>query len=114
MSITKIKTDLTDCLPEVRFQVRDEAMTPEYPVGCRIVAKHIDLQTAKFFQWGETYLLNTVNGPVLRRIRKSDQEGFITCIASSPDQNRWQPFDIPLKDDVIYGIYMVTSMAMFC
>lgn len=104
-----LTSKVNDTMPEtLMHQVFDTAMEPEYKTGCRVVCRNIPFG-APFFEYGETYLLITCNGNLLRSIRKSDREGFVLCHASSSDPS-WQPFYIPLRDDVIYGIYKVVLM----
>lgn len=81
-------------------QVTGDSMSPEYPSGSQVIVKRID--EAAFVQWGEVYLLDTVNGPVLKRVRRTDRDDAIECVSLNP---AYQPFRVECKD--IRGWYRV-------
>ncbi|HEX2920907.1 MAG TPA: hypothetical protein VHO50_07075 [Bacteroidales bacterium] len=93
--------------PHLIYGIYDEGMAPEYPIGAKIICQPLNIN-APFFQWGEVCLIDTCNGYVLRSIHKSGRAGFIKCV--SANQERWPSFEIPLRDDVIFGIYKVMFM----
>lgn len=97
--------------PDCIFEVAGNDMAPEYPCGCRIAGKRLSLPVP-FFEWGETYLINTVNGPVLRRVNTSNVPGFIRCYSASSDQETYAPFEMPLS--AIIDIYRVIAVAVRC
>jgi len=80
-----------------------DSMTPEFPNGCQVLIKRINEQS--FIEWGKVYVLDTVNGVVIKVITQSDKPGFIHCSSLNPDQKRYAPFDIPEQD--VFGIYRV-------
>ena len=82
------------------IQVTGDSMSPEYPSGSHVLVKCIDEEA--FIAWGEVYLLDTVNGPVLKRVRKTDQEGAVECVSLNP---AYQPFTVACKD--VRGWYRV-------
>lgn len=84
------------------IQVSGDSMAPEYPNGSRVFIKRINEKA--FIEWGKTYVLDTCNGIVVKRIVPSDQEGFIRCISINPNPI-YAPFDISLSD--IFGMYKV-------
>lgn len=84
------------------IQVHGDSMSPEYPSGSLILIKKID--EAAFIEWGKSYVLDTVNGSVVKTIVPSDKEGCIRCVSINPDP-RYAPFDVPLSS--VYGIYRV-------
>lgn len=81
-------------------QVTGDSMSPEYPSGSQVIVKRIN--EAAFVQWGEVYLLDTVNGPVLKQVRKTDRDGVVECVSINP---AYQPFRVDCKD--IRGWYRV-------
>jgi hypothetical protein len=91
------------------FEVTGNDMAPEYPSGARVACRRIKLP-APFFEWGETYLINTVNGPILRRVNTIGNAEFVRCYSSNPDQDRYAPFDLPLN--AIIDIYRVIAVAV--
>lgn len=85
---------------EFAAQVTGDSMSPEYPSGSQVIVKKIN--EAAFVQWGEVYLLDTVNGPVLKQVRKTDRDGVVECVSINP---AYQPFRVDCKD--IRGWYRV-------
>lgn len=84
------------------IQVHGDSMSPEYPSGSLILIKKIN--EAAFIEWGKSYVLDTVNGSVVKMVVPSDKEGCIRCVSINPDP-RYAPFDVPLSS--VYGIYRV-------
>lgn len=84
------------------YQVAGDSMAPAYPGGTRIICQRID-ETA-FIEWGRVYLLDTVNGAILKQVRKSEQSGCVTCCSLNPSPE-YAPFDVNTK--YIRGWYRV-------
>lgn len=84
------------------IQVSGDSMSPEYSNGSRIFIKKINEKA--FIEWGKTYVLDTCNGTVIKRIVPSDKAGFVKCLSINPDPI-YAPFEVDLKD--VYGIYRV-------
>ena len=82
------------------LQVTGDSMSPEFPSGSQIIVKKID--EAAFIAWGEVYLLDTVNGPVLKRVRKTEREDVVECVSINP---AYQPFRVECRS--IIGWYRV-------
>lgn len=84
------------------MQVSGDSMAPEYPNGSRIFIKKIDERA--FIEWGKTYVLDTCNGTVLKRIVPSEKEGYVRCVSINPDPI-YAPFEVSLSD--VFGMYKV-------
>lgn len=82
--------------------VYGESMAPEYPSGSRILIKQINPDL--FIDWGKVYALDTPNGIVVKELRKSERDGYISCYSINPDP-KFKPFDVPMCE--IFGIYRV-------
>lgn len=82
--------------------VTGDSMAPEYPSGTQVFIKKINEKA--FIDWGRTYVLDTCNGIVLKRIVPGSVEGNIKCISINPDP-LFAPFEVSLKD--VFGIYRV-------
>ena len=80
--------------------VSGDSMAPEYPSGSQILIKRINERA--FIDWGKTYVLDTCNGTVIKKLYPSETKGKVTC--KSINQS-YPSFDISLTD--IYGIYRV-------
>ena len=84
------------------IQVSGDSMSPEYPNGSRIFIKKINEKA--FIEWGKTYVLDTCNGTVVKRIVPSDRDGYIRCVSINPDPV-YAPFEVSLSD--VFGMYKV-------
>ena len=82
--------------------VSGESMSPIYPNGSRVLVQEINPNS--FIEWGKVYVLNTCNGIIIKQLRKSEKEGYVSCYSLN-DNNIYAPFDIPAAD--IYGWYKV-------
>lgn len=80
-----------------------DSMEPEFPNGCQVLIKKIDEKS--FIEWGKVYVLDTINGVVIKVLTKSDDPGFINCSSLHQDQKRYAPFSIPVSD--VFGVYRV-------
>ena len=106
-TVTVKDSDCEKVLSPVRgadfaIQVHGDSMSPEYPSGSLILIKKIN--EAAFIEWGKSYVLDTVNGSVVKMVVPSDKEGCIRCVSINPDP-RYAPFDVPLSS--VFGIYRV-------
>lgn len=82
--------------------VLGESMAPEYGNGSRVIVKKVNDKA--FIEWGRVYVLDTVNGPVIKEIRKGDNEDELLCVSLNPDP-KYAPFSVRRED--ILGVYRV-------
>ena len=82
------------------MRVTGDSMSPEYPSGSVVLIKKVD--EAAFIQWGEVYVLDTVNGPIIKQVRKTPDSGIVQCVSINP---AYQPFSVCCED--INGWYKV-------
>lgn len=87
---------------ELAMEVTGDAMAPEYTAGSKILLKRID-ETA-FIAWGHDYVLDTVNGAVVRRIMPSEETGKVRCVAAN---DKYPPFDVAVSD--VRGFYRILA-----
>ena len=87
------------------IQVTGESMAPAFPNGARILCQKINEEA--FIEWGKVYLLDTINGAVLKEVRKSDTPGTVICCSLNPSP-KYAPFEI--KCDYIKGWYRVVLL----
>ena len=87
---------------DLAVPVSGESMSPIYPNGSRVLVQEINPNS--FIEWGKVYVLNTCNGIIIKQLRKSEKEGYVSCYSLN-DNNIYAPFDIPTAD--IYGWYKV-------
>lgn len=82
------------------IKISGDSMSPEYPSGSLCLIKRVDEK--QFVAWNEVYVLDTDNGAVIKRIRKTDKEGVVECVSINP---AYQPFTI--ETSYIHGWYKV-------
>ncbi len=80
--------------------VAGDSMAPEFPSGAQILIKRINERA--FIDWGKTYVLDTCNGTVIKKVFPSGDTGKVKCVSINPD---YPPFEVGLED--IYGMYRV-------
>lgn len=90
------------------IQVTGESMSPAYPNGARILCQRIN-ETA-FVEWGKVYLLDTVNGAILKQVLRSDQPGHIICQSLNPAPE-YAPFEVECRHiRAWYRVLLVMSL----
>lgn len=73
--------------------VRGNSMWPKYNSGDLVACKR--LSDYNFFQWNKVYVLDTCQGALVKRIKKSSIEGHILCVSENPS---YEPFDLNIQD----------------
>ena len=86
------------------IRVQGDSMIPTYLSGDIVACKRIIADNV-WFQWGKTYVLNTSQGALIKRIEPSDKEGFIKICS---DNEQYKPFELPTTE--IYGLALVTGI----
>ena len=85
---------------EYAMEVTGDSMSPEYPSGSRVLIKRID--ESAFIAWNEVYVLDTPNGAVIKRVRRTEDPSVVECVSVNP---AYQSYTIPR--DFIRGWYRV-------
>lgn len=86
---------------DLAITVTGESMYPEYPSGSTVLIKKIDPRA--FIPWGEVFVLDTVNGAVIKKVVPSEKgEDYIRCVSINTE---YAPYDVSKAD--IFGIYRV-------
>ena len=81
------------------MEVTGDSMSPEYPSGSRVLIKKV---SETFIAWNEVYVLDTPDGAVIKRVRKTEDPTVVECVSVNP---AYQPYTIPR--DFIRGWYKV-------
>lgn len=91
---------------QLAMDVTGDSMSPDYPSGSRIILKkvHEDI----FLAWGEVYVLDTIDGPILKRIFPTDDPEVIECRSINP---AYAPFKIK-KENVVGWWRVLMLLAM--
>ena len=92
----------SDCTFLIR--VKGDSMFPRYLSGDIVACREVH-DTGTFFQWGKAYVLDTDQGVVLKRIRRSERLDHILCVSDNPD---YEPFDVPVSS--IYHLAIVRGL----
>ena len=89
--------------------VSGDSMAPEFPNGSTVIVQKIDERA--FIEWGRTYVLDTVNGIVIKNLVPSDKgDGWVRCVSINTAP-QFAPFDVSLSD--VRSIYrVVVSMSI--
>lgn len=58
-------------------------------------------------RWGEVYAMETVDGPIVKRLMPSDRENCVKCVSFNED---YPPFDLPVADIVDGALYLVKGV----
>lgn len=84
--------------------VYGDSMYPDYPSGSRILIKEID--PSVFIAWGNVFVLDTVNGVIVKELQPSEHEGKLVCHSLNPN-GKYKDFEVSLQD--ITGMYRVLA-----
>lgn len=91
-----------DC--QFLIRVKGESMSPRYLSGDIVACREVQ-DTGTFFQWGKTYVLDTDQGVVIKRVRPSEKGNHILCVSDNPE---YDPFDVPVTS--IYHLAIVRGL----
>lgn len=86
---------------EIAFEVSGDSMAPGYPAGARVLLKKVKSVIA----WGEVHVVDTVDGPLLKRIDQTDEPDCWTLRSDNP---AYQPIRISTAD--VRGVWRVLLM----
>lgn len=81
--------------------VRGSSMYPKYNSGDIVACKHLQLDT--FFQWNKVYVLDTIQGPLIKRIGKGIDDDHILIIS---DNEKYAPFQLHISEINAIAIVM--------
>jgi phage repressor protein C with HTH and peptisase S24 domain len=88
---------IPDFKGKVDFFIRvcGSSMYPKYNSGDIVACKRIE--SSSFIQWNKTYILDTTQGALVKRLIKSSTKGFITCRSDNKD---YPDFELNIKEDI--------------
>lgn len=98
-----IVPEFTEVHTDFMIRVKGSSMYPKYNSGDIVACRKIPVNT--FIQWNKVYVLDTVQGAMIKRLHKSDQQGALKCIS---DNEKYEPFDISLEE--IYSLAVVVGV----
>ena len=80
--------------------VSGDSMAPEYPSGCQILIKRIDENA--FIDWGKVFVLDTVNGAIIKKLMPTSDPDKVLCVSINPD---YPSYEVCLEH--VFGVYRV-------
>ena len=87
---------------DMAVHIYGESMYPDIPNGSVVYVKRINPES--FVEWGLAYILDTVNGPLLKYLTPGKDDEHVMCLSANHDP-KFAPFQVPKED--ILGIYRV-------
>jgi SOS-response transcriptional repressor LexA len=80
----------------IAITVTGDSMSPEYPNGSKVFIKKVN--EAAFIDWGETFVLDTVNGIIIKNIfpcKIDDKQ--VTCHSINPNYPDFNVFRVDIR-----------------
>ena len=74
---------------EFLIPVKGDSMCPKYASGDLVACKKLPLDT--FFQWNKVYVLNTIQGVLIKRIKRGADADHITIVS---ENKLYEPFEL--------------------
>lgn len=97
LNIPGIKADFV-------IPISGDSMEPRYYSGDYVACQCIE-RIDTFFQWGKVYIIDTSQGILLKKIKKSNAPGHIVLVSENPE---YDPIDMPLSE--VYHIALVKAL----
>lgn len=73
--------------------IKGTSMQPTYNSGDIVACQRVPM-TSIFFQWNKPYVLDTAQGPLVKRVKPGSDQKHITLVSDNPD---YDPFQLPLE-----------------
>ena len=86
------------------MRVKGDSMQPTYYSGDLVACQRVPLNDL-FFQWNKTYVLDTTQGPLIKRIMPGSDDGHIRIVS---DNTNYPPFE--LSKDQFNGVALVRGL----
>lgn len=89
---------------EYLISIRGDSMIPKYLSGDLVACRNVPLNNL-FFQWGKTYVLDTEQGALIKRVEHAEEEDSVLLVSENP---KYKPFSIPISE--IYHVAMIIGL----
>ena len=86
---------------DMAVHIYGESMYPDIPNGSVVYVRRV---SGRIIDWGRAYILDTVDGPVLKYLTPGADDGHVRCLSANHDP-KFAPFEV-LKEDIL-GMYKV-------
>ena len=84
--------------------VKGNSMMPTYVSGDIVACQRVPL-TDLFFQWNKPYVLDTAQGPLIKRIKPGADKQHVLIVS---DNKEYDPFELPCEE--IHGVALVVGL----
>ena len=84
--------------------VKGTSMQPTYQSGDIVACKRVSL-SGLFFQWNKPYILDTAQGPLIKRIKPGSDKEHILIVSDNKD---YDPFELPCSE--IHSVALVIGL----
>jgi phage repressor protein C with HTH and peptisase S24 domain len=89
---------------EFLIPVRGSSMYPKYSSGDVVACKRVPLNDI-FFQWNKVYVLDTDQGPIIKRVKQGGDENHILIVS---ENEKYDPFE--LHKNKLHGVAIVIGV----
>lgn len=89
---------------EFLISVKGSSMYPKYNSGDIVACKRLPLKDL-FFQWNKVYVLDTDQGPLIKRVQQGSDDEHIMIVS---DNEKYAPFELSLQH--IYNVALVIGV----
>ena len=86
------------------IRVKGDSMQPTYYSGDLVACQRVPLDDL-FFQWNKTYVLDTVQGPLIKRVKRGSDDNHVLIVSDNTD---YEPFE--LSKDQFHGVALVRGL----
>lgn len=86
------------------IQVKGDSMQPTYYSGDLVACQRVPLSDL-FFQWNKTYVLDTTQGPLIKRIRQGSDNDHVLIVSDNP---AYAPFELSRAQ--FHGVALVRGI----
>lgn len=86
------------------IQVKGDSMQPTYYSGDLVACQRVPLDDL-FFQWNKTYVLDTKQGPLIKRIMPGSDNSHVLIVS---DNDSYPPFE--LSKSQFHGVALVRGL----
>jgi phage repressor protein C with HTH and peptisase S24 domain len=86
---------------DMAIHIYGESMSPDIPNGSVCYVRRV---TGKVIDYGRAYILDTVDGPVVKYLRPGSDDNHILCQSANSDP-KFAPYEVEKSD--ILGMYRV-------
>lgn len=84
--------------------IKGTSMQPTYNSGDIVACQRVPMNSI-FFQWNKPYVLDTTQGPLVKRVKPGSDKKHISLVSDNPD---YYPFQLPLEQ--IHAVALVIGL----